>query len=123
MLFRSSIGGGNVQADDVDIDAYDGSSVAFGDGSTADATETNVVNDSGTVQVAGDDATQQAVTDNSFNQVNDFDDGGYQPPVVLAEEAPVDPGYDAPADDGAPTIDDSDTITQTVDTVDDGIDA
>jgi hypothetical protein len=119
----SSVGGGDVQADDVNIDATDDSAVAFGDGSSAEATDTNVQNYDGTVQVAGDDSVQQGVTDNSFNQVNDIDDGGYQPPVVLADEAPQDPGYDAPADDGPPAIDDSDTVTQTVDTVDDGIDA
>jgi hypothetical protein len=122
----SSIGGGDVHADDTNITATDDSSVAFGDGSSAESTQTNVTNDDGTVQVAGDDSVQQAVTDNSENIVNDFDDGGYQGPPVLYDQAP-DPGYDAPDtpdhDPGAPTIDDGDTINQSVDTVDDGIDA
>jgi hypothetical protein len=43
---------------------------------------------------------------------------------VLAEEAPAEPAYEAPDHDpGAPTIDDGDTINQSVDTIDDGVDA
>jgi hypothetical protein len=80
---ESQLGGeGNtLVSNDVDIDAQDGSAVAFGAGSEADAQQQNVnIEDNyGQVQVAGDDATQtvdqsstQTITDSYNDQsVND----------------------------------------------------
>ncbi|HET6952704.1 MAG TPA: hypothetical protein VFI47_20150, partial [Acidimicrobiales bacterium] len=66
---ESAIGtGATVQSNDVDIDADEGSSVAFGEGasSSAETQDVDVEGNSGTVQV-GDDGDQTALTDNSVN--------------------------------------------------------
>ena len=74
-LSESVVGDGTVQSNDVTIDADDGSSVAFGDGSTATAEnreDVDIDGNYGTVQVA-DDATQAASTDNSVNDSGNID--------------------------------------------------
>ena len=75
---ESQLGGeGNtLVSNDVDIDAQDGSAVAFGAGSEADAQQQNVAieDNYGQVQVAGDDATQtvdQSYTETITNSYND----------------------------------------------------
>ena len=75
---ESQLGGeGNtLVSNDVDIDAQDGSAVAFGSGSEADAQQQNVAieDNYGQVQVAGDDATQtvdQSYTETITNSYND----------------------------------------------------
>src|SRR5690606_33711705 len=67
-LDESVVGDGTVQSNDIDIDASEGSSVAFGDGATSSAETQDVDIDGnyGTVQVA-DDGNQTGVTDNSVN--------------------------------------------------------
>ena len=75
---ESQLGGeGNtLVSNDVDIDAQDGSAVAFGSGSEADAQQQNVAieDNYGQVQVAGDDATQtvdQSYTETITDSYND----------------------------------------------------
>jgi hypothetical protein len=75
---ESQLGGeGNtLVSNDVDIDAEDGSAVAFGSGSEADAQQQNVAieDNYGQVQVAGDDATQtvdQSYTETITDSYND----------------------------------------------------
>jgi len=121
---ESSVGGGDVYSDDVNINASGDSAVAFGDGSTAEVDDIDIQGNTGTVQVAGDESIQQGITDNDFNAAIDVDvDPGYRPPVVLAEAAEAPEYYEDAPDDGAPTIDDSDTFNQNIDTDDfDGLD-
>ncbi len=64
-LEESVVGGGTVQSNDIDIDADDGSAVAFGEGSDADSGDISSVNNGGTTQIAGDESTQLGSTDNS----------------------------------------------------------
>ena len=127
---ESSVGGGDVTSNDVDINAYGDSAVAFGEGSSAEVDDVDIQDNSGTVQVAGDDSIQQGITDNDVNLAADVDvdlGGGLtrSPVPVLAEaEAYEEPSYDDAPDDGAPTIDDADTFNQNIDADDlDGLDA
>jgi hypothetical protein len=85
-LSESVVGGGTVQSNDVDIAAGEGSSVAFGDGSDADSGDVSVSDNYGTVQVAGDGASQAATTDNSIS-----DSGNY---TVDASDNSVDNSLD-----------------------------
>jgi hypothetical protein len=62
--------GGSVESNDIDIDADDGSSVAFGEGADSDSGDTSVSGVDGNVQVAGDDSTQVANNDESV-EIND----------------------------------------------------
>ncbi len=77
-LSESVVGDGTVQSNDVAIDADNGSSVAFGEGSTATAetTDTDISGNYGTVQVAGDDSAQSVATDNSVDASVDIADSG-----------------------------------------------
>ena len=72
IVSESAVGGGDVQSNDVSITADEGSAVAYGEGSSAEGTDTDVSRVSGTVQVAGDDSVQIAETDNSVDaSIND----------------------------------------------------
>jgi hypothetical protein len=75
-LSESVVGGGTVQSNDVDIDADDGSAVAFGEGSNANAETQDVdIDDNyGQIQVAGDDSNQQQIEDNSINDSGNVTD-------------------------------------------------
>jgi hypothetical protein len=73
---ESAIGaGGTVQSNDIDIDAGDGSSVAFGDGasSSAETQDVDIEGNSGTIQVA-DEGDQTGFTDNSVTDSFDTED-------------------------------------------------
>ena len=77
-LSESVVGSGSVESNDtsIDIDASEGSGVAFGAGSTASGEDQDVDVDNsgdGVVQVAGDDATQDAAVDNSEVDIDNSD--------------------------------------------------
>ena len=102
-LNESVVGDGTVQSNDVDIATSDGSSVAFGDGSDADSGDVSVSGNYGTVQVAGDDASQAATTDNSvndsFNTDLDYSDNSVDTAVDASDNS-INTYTDQSDDDG-----------------------
>jgi hypothetical protein len=95
---ESQLGGeGNtLVSNDVDIDAEDGSAVAFGSGSEADAQQQDVdIEDNyGQVQVAGDDATQNV--DQSTTITDSYNDQSVNDSYNVTDSGNV----DASDDDG-----------------------
>ena len=116
---ESQLGGeGNtLVSNDVDIDAQDGSAVAFGSGSEADAQQQNVAieDNYGQVQVAGDDATQ--TVDQSYTETitNSYNDESVNESYNVADSGNV----DASDDDG---IDVDNSLNQNDLSDDDGLD-
>jgi hypothetical protein len=114
---ESQLGGeGNtLVSNDVDIDAEDGSAVAFGAGSEADAQQQDVdIEDNyGQVQVAGDDATQ--TVDQSSTVTDSFNDQSVNDSYNVADSGNV----DASDDDG---IDVDNSLNQNDLSDDDGLD-
>jgi len=88
------VGDGQVESNDIDVSADDGSSVAFGDGaeSSSESQDVDVYDNSGTVQVA-DDATQTGLTDNSINDSYNIDDS-YNLDVTETDNS-IDDSFDA----------------------------
>jgi hypothetical protein len=125
-LSESVIGDGTVQSNDVDITADDGSSVAFGEGSTSEATTTDVdIDDStidGNLQVAGgDDATQAAVNDESINDSGNVTDSFNS--TYTDNSSYVDASDDDGTDfDNSANTDDSFNVDDNSYSDDDGID-
>jgi hypothetical protein len=66
--------GGTVESNDIDIEADDGSSVAFGEGADSDSGDTSVSGVDGNVQVAGDGADQTAANDESLTVTDSYND-------------------------------------------------
>jgi hypothetical protein len=116
---ESQLGGeGNtLVSNDVDIDAQDGSAVAFGSGSEADAQQQNVAieDNYGQVQVAGDDATQ--TVDQSYTETitDSYNDQSVNDSYNVADSGNV----DASDDDG---IDVDNSLNQNDLSDDDGLD-
>jgi hypothetical protein len=116
---ESQLGGeGNtLVSNDVDIDAQDGSAVAFGSGSEADAQQQNVAieDNYGQVQVAGDDATQ--TVDQSYTETitDSYNDESVNESYNVADSGNV----DASDDDG---IDVDNSLNQNDLSDDDGLD-
>ena len=116
---ESQLGGeGNtLVSNDVDIDAQDGSAVAFGSGSEADAQQQNVAieDNYGQVQVAGDDATQSV--DQSYTETitDSYNDQSVNDSYNVADSGNV----DASDDDG---IDVDNSLNQNDLSDDDGLD-
>ncbi len=125
-LSESVVGDGTVQSNDVDIAASDGSSVAFGDGSDADSGDVSVSGNYGTVQVAGDDASQAATTDNSvsdsFNTDLDYSDNSVDNSIDASDNS-VDASVNAAVDYSDNSLDYSDnSIDTAVDASDNSVD-
>jgi hypothetical protein len=120
---ESAIGaGGTVQSNDVDIDADDGSSVAFGDGasSSAETQDVDIDGNSGTIQVA-DDGDQTAATDNSITDSYDTEDS-YNADLDLTDNSITD-SFDTEGsanDDHSVTDNSVDTTVDDSDTIVDG---
>jgi hypothetical protein len=116
---ESQLGGeGNtLVSNDVDIDAQDGSAVAFGAGSEADAQQQNVAieDNYGQVQVAGDDATQ--TVDQSYTETitDSYNDQSVNDSYNVADSGNV----DASDDDG---LDVDNSLNQNDLSDDDGLD-
>ena len=114
------MGDGSVESNDVAISATDGSSVAFGEGSDARLGDVNVDGNTGTVQVAGDDSTQAAATDNSIsdsgNTTVDYSDNSVDNSVDYSDNS-VDNSVDTTVD-----YSDNSTTSYTDQSDDDGID-
>jgi hypothetical protein len=124
-LSESVVGGGTVQSNDADISATDGSSVAFGDGSDADSGDVDIDGNYGTVQVAGDGATQAATTDNSIsdsgNTTVDYSDNSVDNSLDYSDNS-VDNSVDTAVDYSDNSVDYSDNSVDTsVDTSDNSI--
>jgi hypothetical protein len=116
---ESQLGGeGNtLVSNDVDIDAQDGSAVAFGAGSEADAQQQNVnIEDNyGQVQVAGDDATQTVDQSSTQTITDSYNDQSVNESYNVADSGNV----DASDDDG---IDVDNSLNQNDLSDDDGLD-
>lgn len=108
---------------DTTVDADDGASIAFGEGSTAvaDTQDVDVHDTSGTVQVGGDDSAQTQDTDNSIDDSFNTSDS-YNPDTDVTDNS-IDDSFDTTdsynpdnhtVDDHAQdndTLDDNDTTT------------
>ena len=120
---ESAIGaGGTVQSNDIDIDADDGSSVAFGDGasSSAETQDLDVDGNSGTIQLA-DEGDQTAATDNSINDSFDTE-GSYNTDLVDTDNS-INDSFDIEGsanDDHSFTDNSVDTTVNGGDTIVDG---
>jgi hypothetical protein len=120
---ESAIGaGGTVQSNDIDIDADDGSSVAFGDGagSSAETQDLDVDGNSGTIQLA-DEGDQTAATDNSITDSFDTE-GSYNTDLVDTDNS-INDSFDIEGsanDDHSFTDNSVDTTVNEGDTIVDG---
>jgi hypothetical protein len=127
IVSESAVGSGSVESNDIDIDASEGSAVAFGEGSSAEGTDTDITNDSGTVQVAGDDSVQIAETDNSVDaSINDsFNtdasvDASINDSFNTEVDASINDSFDTDVEDNDTTtvVEDNDTTVEDNDFID-----
>jgi hypothetical protein len=127
IVSESAVGSGSVESNDIDIDASEGSAVAFGEGSSAEGTDTDITNDSGTVQVAGDDSVQIAETDNSVDaSINDsFNtdasvDASINDSFNTEVDASINDSFDTDVEDNDTTtvVEDNDTTVEDNDFLD-----